>query len=124
MSDQRGSVSVVLAAGISAGLVMTMGVADVAKVLAARSRARTAADAAALAAAQELALSTGTDPAVLAADYATRNGAELVACVCEPGALDATVDVRASAGDLLLIPGAPVVAARARATVEVPAPPG
>lgn len=123
MNAQRGSVSVVLAAGLAAALVMTMGVADLAKVLAARSRARTAADAAALAAAQELALATGADPAQLAADYAARNGAELVDCTCAVGALDASVEVRAGAGDLLVFPVQPIVVARARAVVDVGVPP-
>jgi Flp pilus assembly protein TadG len=123
VSGERGSVSVVLAAGLAAALVMTMGVADLATVLAARSRARTAADAAALAAAQELALATGADPAQLAVDYAARNGAELVFCICAAGALDASVEVRTGAGDLLLIPGEPELVARARAVVDVGTPP-
>lgn len=118
MRDERGSVSVVLVAGIAVAIVMTMGVADVAKVLAARSRALTAADAAALAAAQELALSTGIDPAAVAADYAARNGAELTSCVCAPGSLDASVSVTAEIGDLLLVPGGPAVVADARAVVD------
>ena len=83
--EQRGSASIVLAAGLGAALVMTMGVADVATVLAARSSARTAADAAALAAAQEMAFATGADPAELAAAYADRNGAELTSCACAAG---------------------------------------
>jgi len=115
---EHGSVSVVLVAGVAAALVMTMGVADVAKVLAARSRARTAADAAALAAAQELAFSTGADPATIAADYAARNGAALTSCDCAPGSLDANVRVTADAGDLLLVPNHPTVIADARAVVD------
>ena len=114
--------SIVLAAGLGAALVMTMGVADVATVLAARSSARTAADAAALAAAQEMAFATGADPAELAAAYAERNGAELTSCACAAGALDATVEVRAPVRDLLLLPGDRVVVARARAVVDLPAP--
>jgi Flp pilus assembly protein TadG len=117
---EGGAVSVVLAAGIAASLVMTMGVADVAKVLAARSSVRTAADAAALAAAQELAFPTGGDPAALAADYAAANGAELVSCACRSGSFEATVEVRAGTGDLLLVPGRTVVVARARAVVDLP----
>lgn len=120
MRSERGSVSVVLAAGILVALVLTMGIADLAKVLVARSAARTAADAAALAAAQELAFPTGLDPAQLAASYASVNGAELTSCTCEPGTFDATVEVRAPAGDLLIIPGAPWVVASARAVVDLP----
>ncbi|HYJ60802.1 MAG TPA: hypothetical protein VE032_04980 [Actinomycetota bacterium] len=93
-----------------------------ATVLAARSSARTAADAAALAAAQEMAFATGADPAELAAAYADRNGAELTSCTCAAGALAATVEVRAPVRDLLLLPGDRVVVARARAVVDLPAP--
>jgi Flp pilus assembly protein TadG len=119
-SGEGGAVSVVLAAGIAASLVMTMGVADVARVLAMRSSVRTAADAAALAAAQELAFPTGGDPATFAAEYAAANGAELVSCACPSGSFEATVEVRAGTGDLLLVPGEPVVVARARAVVDLP----
>ena len=52
MKRQEGSVSVVVSAVILLSLVLSLGVADVARVLVARSRARTAADAAALAVAQ------------------------------------------------------------------------
>lgn len=121
--SDRGSVSLVLAAGLAAALVMTMGVADVATVLAARSSARTAADAAALAAAQELAFSTGADPAALAENYATGNGATLTSCACVAGGLEAVVEVSAPVGGLLLFPDDQIVIARARAVVDPPAAP-
>ena len=117
---ERGSVSLVLAAGLGVALVMTMGVADVATVLAARSSARTAADAAALAAAQELAFSTGDDPATLAGTYASDNGATLTSCTCAPGGLEAVVEVTAPVGGLLLFPDDHTVVARARAVVDPP----
>ena len=120
MSGQRGSVSVLLAASILAVLVLVLGVTDVGRVLIARSKARTAADAAALAAADELALPTGADPAVLAAEYATRNGADLTACTCTTGTFEAVVMVEVTTGDLLLFPGVRVVVARARAVVDLP----
>jgi secretion/DNA translocation related TadE-like protein len=120
VSDERGSVSVVLCAGILVVLVVVMGTADLGRALVARSRARTAADAAALAAAQELALSTGQDPSAFAADYAGRNGATLVSCVCAAGTFDVTVEVAVSVGDLMLVPGSPVIAANARAVVDLP----
>ena len=62
MRSERGSVSMVVAAIVLLALVLSVGVTDVARVLVARSHARTAADAAALAAAQELALPSGADP--------------------------------------------------------------
>jgi secretion/DNA translocation related TadE-like protein len=118
--SERGSVSVTLAAAVLIVLVMTMGVADVGRVLLARSRARTAADAAALAAADELALPTGSDPAALAAEYASRNGATLTACVCDVGTFQADVAVTVQVGSLLLFPGAREAVARARAVVDLP----
>ncbi|HEX2422839.1 MAG TPA: Rv3654c family TadE-like protein [Actinomycetota bacterium] len=120
MSGQRGSVSVLLAAGILVVLVLVLGITDVGRVLIARSKARTAADAAALAAADELALPTGADPAALAAEYATRNGADLTACTCAAGTFEAVVMVEVTTGDLLLFPGVRVVVARARAVVDLP----
>jgi secretion/DNA translocation related TadE-like protein len=96
-----------------------MGVADVGRVLIERSRAEMAADAAALAAAQDLALDQG-DPAADAARFAAENGAELVACTCSIGSFDAVITVRRSFGGLLLLPGGHSLQARARAIVESP----
>jgi secretion/DNA translocation related TadE-like protein len=118
--DERGSVSVVLCGGILVVLVLVMGTADLGRVLIARSRARTAADAAALAAAQDLALGTSGDPSASAADFAGRNGATLVSCACTGGTFDVTVEVAIPVGDLMLVPGSPVVAADARAVVDLP----
>ena len=120
MRSQRGSVSVLLAAGILIVLVFVLGVTDLGRVLIARSKARTAADAAALAAADELALPSGADPEALAAGYAARNGATLTACTCAVGTFEADVMVQVMTGDLLLFPGARVVVARARAVVDLP----
>ena len=86
----------------------------------ARSKARTAADAAALAAADELALPTGTDPAMLAAEYAARNGATLTACICDVGTFEADVAVTVRVDGLLLFQGARDTVARARAVVDLP----
>jgi secretion/DNA translocation related TadE-like protein len=120
MRDERGSVSVVLAAGIVVVLALTLGFADLARVLSARSQARTAADAAALAAAQDLAVPTGEDPAMSAAAFAASNGASLVACACAPGTFEAIVEVEVPVGDLRLVPGDRVAHARARAVVDLP----
>jgi Flp pilus assembly protein TadG len=92
-------------------------------VLHAASRAQTAADAAALAAAQALAIDEeGPEPAALAGEYAERNGAVLERCTCERGTFDATVSVRLPVGDLFLVAGDRTVQARARAQVDLPAP--
>ncbi len=53
MSEERGSVTVVTAAVIALLVVITMGAADVGHALVARAHAEQAADAAALAAAEE-----------------------------------------------------------------------
>ena len=78
--------------------------------------------AAALAAAQELALATGVEPAAFAADYAARNGAEMTSCACSIGSLEAAITVTVEVVDLLLLPGPVSVNARARAVVDLPSP--
>ena len=117
---ERGSVSVIAAAVIVIVLVCTMGVADLARALTVRAQARVAADAAALAAAQELAFPGGVDPAVSAADLASRNGAVLVRCVCAPGSFETIVTVRRSLDGLLLVPGSFTLEVSARAVVDLP----
>ena len=116
---ERGSVSIVAIGVMATIVVLAVASSDVARVLAAASRAQSAADAAALAAAQELALPSGGEtPQQQAAAYAARNGAELVSCRCDPGQSDAVVEVRAAVGRLLLFGDARVVVARARAVVD------
>ena len=120
----EGSVSLLVAAAIAALVVFAMGVADVARVMLAASRAQTSADAAALAAAQALALDEREPlPAELAADYASINGAVLESCICDPGSFSATVEVRMPVGDLFLFGEGRSAVARARADVDLPAPP-
>ncbi len=123
MKRERGSVSIVVAAVILLALVLSLGVADVARVLVARSHARTAADAAALAVAQELALPSGTDPADVAAVYAEQNGAIVSDCICAAGTTDATVTVSIVVDGFLLVTGSRTVTARARAVVDMPSEP-
>jgi len=117
---ERGSVSIVVAGVATVALVASLGVADVGKALVARARARAAADAAALAAAQELALPSGATPADVAGDYARRNGANLVACACVPGSLEAVVDVDMPVGEMFLASDGLTVRAKARAVIDVP----
>lgn len=123
MSQERGSVSIVVAAVVLLALVLSIGVADVARVLVARSHARTAADAAALAVAQELALPSGADPADVGAAYAAFNDAVLADCICVTGTSDATVTVSIAVDGFLLVAGERTVTARARAVVEIPTEP-
>ena len=117
---ERGSVSVVVAAAVGMGLVVTMGAADVGRALIARSRADAAADLAALAAAQELAFPSGVDPVTLAADYADRNGARLVSCSCPAGTFEATVEVAVPVRGFLLPLADRDVIGIARAVVDLP----
>lgn len=115
--DERGSVTVVAAAVMALVAVLTMGAADVGKALVARERAQAAADAAALAAAQELVMPTGRAPTELATEYAARNGAELTSCACQAGTSEAIVEARVAVGPLLLVPGGHEAIAVARATI-------
>ena len=119
-ADERGTVSIVVAGVLAASIVLALGAADVAKVLAVASRAQTAADAAALAAAQDLAVPTVTLPEDVARAYAEVNGATLVSCACPRDSRDARIEVRVPVGPLLLFGDDRVVIARARAVVDVP----
>jgi Flp pilus assembly protein TadG len=113
-------VSVLVAAIVAALLVMGLGAADLARVLTAVATAQTAADVAALAAAQELALPGELEPAEVAREYAERNGAVVVACECAVETFEAVVTVRAAVGPLLLFVDDRTVEATARAVVDLP----
>jgi secretion/DNA translocation related TadE-like protein len=119
-AGERGSASIVVAAMLGAAVVMALGAADVGRVLVQLARAQTAADAAALAAAQELAIPGGLRPAEVAAEYAAANGAQLNSCTCPIGAVEAVVEVDVAVGDLLLAGEGRTVTARARAVVDLP----
>jgi secretion/DNA translocation related TadE-like protein len=117
---QRGSVSIVIAAGVGMALVIAIGVADVGRALIARSRAEAVADLAALAAAQELAVPSDGDPVLTADRYASANGARLVSCSCSAGSTEATVSVAVHVGGFLLPIADRDVVASARAVVDLP----
>lgn len=95
MTNERGSVSILVATGALMLSVSALAVADIGSMLVARTRAQAAADAAALAAVAQQApiLEQGSDPEGAARDTAARNGAELTSCACEVGTTDATVEV-------------------------------
>jgi DNA topoisomerase-1 len=120
--SERGSASIVVAAILWVVLVLAAGAGDLARVVVSASRAQTAADAAALAAARELAVPSQVEPATAAAEYAARNGATLLECTCLPGTFEAVVLVGVPVGTLLLSPDDHVATARARAVVEVTPP--
>jgi secretion/DNA translocation related TadE-like protein len=121
MREERGSVSIIVAGLVAVLVVLALGAADLARVFLAASRAQTAADAAALAAAQELALPEGEfTPSELASSYAARNGATVTTCVCEPGTFVAEVEIASPVGPLFLAPNDLRVIATARAVVDLP----
>lgn len=120
MTAQRGSVSLLAAAVMLMVMVLALGLADLARTLSASARAQAAADLAALAAVQELAIPSGSTPEAVAAEYSIENGTELVRCDCPVGSTDAVVEVKRSTGDLLFLPGPREVHAKARAVVDLP----
>ena len=119
---EAGSVSIVVVGILVVVMVPGLGAADLARVLIAASRVQTAADAAALAAAQSLAVPGDTDPVVAAGNLAVLNGGILRSCTCEVGTFEARVEVEPSVGRLFLSADDLVVTARARAVVDVPTP--
>ena len=94
--------------------------ADLSRVVAARAKAQTAADAAALGAAQELLIPSGRAPEQVALDYAARNRARLVACRCDPGTTETVVTVEVHV-DLPVLTQTRAVQASARAVIAAPA---
>ena len=111
--------TVVTAALLLVTVVLALGCVDILRVLSAKDRAQTAADAAALAAAQELIMPSERSPAQVAAAYATDNGATLVACRCDAGSTDAVVTVE-RAVSLPFLGEHRTVRATARAVIEQP----
>ena len=122
MSSERGSVSLVAAGVLVVVLIFSLGAADVGRVLVAQARARTAADAAALAAAQELAIPGPVTPEDEARDFAARNDGDLVSCDCDVGSGEAVAEVRVPVGALFLGSDDRWVWARARAVVDATPP--
>lgn len=118
--SERGSVTVVSAAVLLVVFMLALLVADAGKLLAAVGRAQTAADAAALAAAQELAIPSGASSASLAASFAAANGAAVVACSCPSGPGEVIVTVRLPVTGLVVLGGDRAVEATARAVVDLP----
>jgi secretion/DNA translocation related TadE-like protein len=117
--SQRGSASIVVVAAVALAGIVAAFSADLSRVMVARARAQTAADAAALGAAQELLMPSGTSPEQVARDLADRNGGQLVGCHCDPGSTEAvvTVDVEVQ---LPLLAQTRTVRAAARAVIAAP----
>ena len=116
---ESGSVTIVAAGLTLLTCVLCLATVDIGRAVAARGRAQTAADAAALAAAQAIAVPNGEEPAAAAARLAAANGAALESCVCDHGSSEATVTVTFTASFVLLGPDR-AVTARARAVIGPP----
>jgi hypothetical protein len=117
--NERASVSVVVAAALAFAGVLAAFSADLSRVVAGKARAQAAADAAALAAAQELIVPSAAAPTDVASTYADRNGATLVECWCVAGTDEAVVTVELEV-TLPLLGQTRTVTASARAVVAAP----
>ncbi len=114
--SERGSASIVVAGAVALAAMVAALSGDLSRVVSARARAQTAADAAALGAAQELVIPAGRAPDDVARDFAERNGARLVACRCEPGTTEAVATVEIEV-DLPLLGQSRIIHAAARAVI-------
>ena len=108
---------VVAALGFTA--ILAALTADLARAASARTRAQTAADAAALAAAQELVAPSLASPREVADEYAERHGAVVIRCECDPASDETLVVVELSVS-LPFLGGESRIRATARAVVEPP----
>lgn len=116
-SREVGSISILAAGVLFLAGVLSLVTVDILRALQAKGRAQTAADAAALAAAQEIALPSGVDPKVVASEYASLNGGTLISCGCAPGSSEAVVEVEVPMV-LVFVGGDRTVRARAKAVIE------
>jgi|tagenome__1003787_1003787.scaffolds.fasta_scaffold20983799_5 secretion/DNA translocation related TadE-like protein len=99
MNRETGNVSVIALAGVALAFVLCLGVARVGGAVVLKSRADTAADAAALAAADALALGhTESDARAAARGAAVDNGAQLVSCTCSGDEAEVTVTLEGAVG--------------------------
>jgi secretion/DNA translocation related TadE-like protein len=117
LPGQRGSVTILAAGVLLLSGVLALATVDLLRALEAKATAQTAADAAALAAAQEIALSSSEVPAEAAADYARLNGATLLECRCPSGGSEAVVRVEVPVR-LVFVGRDRTVTGRARAVIE------
>jgi secretion/DNA translocation related TadE-like protein len=94
MSSERGAVSILALAAVGISIVLCLGIGRVGGAAVLQARADTAADAAALAGADELALGRGPGAAVRAArEAASANRARLVSCSCAGDAAEVVVQI-------------------------------
>jgi secretion/DNA translocation related TadE-like protein len=116
IEGEAGSVSVFAVAVLLLACVLALVAVDLFRALQAKARAQTAADAAALAAAQEIVRPSGQTPEDVAARYAVLNGGTLTSCRCEPGSSEAVTAVEVAVRFVFLGPSR-TVTERARAVI-------
>jgi secretion/DNA translocation related TadE-like protein len=117
--NQRGSISLVMATALAFAAILAAFSADMVRAAGARAQAQTAADAAALGAAQELVVPSGRTPAQIADEYARDHGARVVSCRCDPEGDEVVVQVELDV-TLPLLRQTRTVRAAARAVVAAP----
>jgi len=117
----HGNASIAVVGGVAMILVFALGLSDLAVFFIARTRAQTAADSAALAAAAELIPGLGTEPEAKAEEFATANGARLTGCRCALGTSVAEVSVAVPV-TLTLSAFSDLTEVRARSRAEVVSP--
>jgi secretion/DNA translocation related TadE-like protein len=115
--SERGSATVVVAAVLGVGALLTALSGDLSRFALVRSRAQTAADAAALAAAQELVFPSAAGPSEVAQEYAHMHGASLTDCLCDTTSDEVVVEVGIPV-TLPFLGRETIVTARARAVVD------
>jgi secretion/DNA translocation related TadE-like protein len=93
VKGQRGTATLLVAAALGVAAMLAALSADLALAIRARAHAQTAADAAALAAAQELIVPTSLSPRQVAEEYASKHGAQVTECECDPARDDVVVTV-------------------------------
>lgn len=110
---EAGSVAVLICGLIAVAVVLMLAVVGLGGAVVLAGRAEAAADAAALAGADTVALGTGSRACSAARVVAQTDGARLVECDVEPGAVEVVVELQGSA------PAALGRSVRARARAEV-----
>jgi secretion/DNA translocation related TadE-like protein len=99
MRSEHGNVSIIAVAGVALALILCFGVARVGSAVVLKSRAEIAADAAALAGADSLALGHSAAAAADAARVvAADNGARLVTCSCSGDVAEVEVELVGEVG--------------------------
>lgn len=117
----HGNASITVVGGMAMIMVFTLGLSDLAVFFIARTRAQTAADSAALAAAAELIPGLGAEPQSKAEQFAAANGAKLLSCRCVLGSGIAEVSVSVPVS-LTLSGFSSVKEVKARSRAEVMSP--